>query len=78
MSDSAQKIVVGKRQIQRELKNGNVAEIIIASNAEHIYIASLINEAKKYGVKYSIKGSMNDIGVACGVEVPTGAVGILK
>ena len=78
MADNMQKVVVGKRQILRELKGGNVEEIVIAANAEHSYIASLINAAKEYGVKYSISGTMNDIAVMYGVDVPSGAVGKLK
>lgn len=78
MADSMQKVIIGKRQILRELKNGNVAEIVIATNAEHQYIASLINAAKQYGVKYTIQGTMTDISAQYGVDVPSGAVGMLK
>ena len=70
--------MIGKRQILRELKKDNVAEITIAHDAETQYIASLIEVAKAHGVPYKIRGSMNEISAEHGIQVPSGAVGVLK
>ena len=71
-------VVVGKRQILRELKKNNLREITIATDAEAQYIASLIAVAKQHGVSYKLCGTMNDIAAEYGIEVPSGAVGVLK
>ena len=62
----------------RELKKGNIAEIVIATDAETQYIASLIDVAKEHGAPYRLHGTMNDISAKYGIQVPSGAVGVLK
>ena len=78
MASSMHNVVIGKRQILRELKKNNVAEITIATDAETQYISSLIDVAKEYGVPYKLSGTMNDISAEYGIQVPSGAVGVLK
>lgn len=78
MANNAENVVVGKRQILRELKNGNVAEIRIAADAETDYITALIEVAKKHSVNYRICSTMSSIAADYGIEVPSGAVGVLK
>ena len=78
MASSMHNVVIGKRQILRELKKNNVAEITIATDAETQYISSLIDVAKEHGVPYKLSGTMNDISAEYGIQVPSGAVGVLK
>lgn len=78
MAESMQNVVIGKRQILRELKNGNIALVVIASDAEEHYISSLTCAANENGVEYSIQGSMDEIAHMYGIKVPTGAIGKLK
>ena len=78
MASSMHNVVIGKRQILRELKKNNVAEITIATDAETQYISSLIDVAKEHGVPYKLNGTMNDISAEYGIQVPSGAVGVLK
>ena len=78
MASSMHNVVIGKRQILRELKKDNVAEITIATDAETQYIRSLIEVAKLHGVPYKLSGTMSDISASYGIEVPSGAVGVLK
>ena len=78
MANSMGSVVIGRRQILRELKKNNIAEIIIATDAEQQYIASLIEVAKQSGVTYKLHGTMNEISARYGIEVPSGAVGVLK
>ena len=78
MASSMHNVVIGRRQILRELKKDNIAEITIATDAETQYIASLIEVAKQHGVPYKLHGTMNDISAEYGIQVPSGAVGILK
>jgi large subunit ribosomal protein L7A len=78
MSNKNEKVVIGKRQICRGIKDGIVQEIVIASDAEQAYIESLIIVAKQNKIKYSIKGTMQDISSTFGIDVPSGSLGILK
>ena len=78
MANSMHNVVIGKRQILRELKKNNIAEIVIATDAETQYIASLIEVAKQSDVPYKLSGTMNEISSRYGIEVPSGAVGVLK
>ena len=71
-------VVIGKRQILRELKKNNIAEITIATDAETHYITSLIELAKQHGVPYKLRGTMDEISANYGIAVPSGAVGVLK
>ncbi|MBQ8434254.1 MAG: ribosomal L7Ae/L30e/S12e/Gadd45 family protein [Clostridia bacterium] len=78
MANKNEKVVIGKRQICRGIKDGIIQEIVIASDAEQAYIESLIIVAKQNKIKYSIKGTMQDISSAFGIDVPSGSLGILK
>ncbi|MCH5160212.1 MAG: hypothetical protein J1F66_05165 [Clostridiales bacterium] len=78
MANSMSNVVIGRRQILRELKKNNIAEIIIAVDAEASYISSLIEVAKLAGVAYKLNGTMNEISARYNIDVPSGAVGILK
>ncbi len=78
MDNNNEKVVIGKRQILREIKENNIAEIIIASDAETQYIQSLIIVAKQNNVNYSVKGTMMEISQTYGIDVPSGSVGVLK
>lgn len=77
MTNGIDGVVVGKRQILRELKNNNIAEIRIACDAETKYIGELIAVAKQHNVRYVIASTMDEIAAQYGIEVPSGAVGVL-
>ena len=78
MANSTSGVVIGRRQILREIKKNTIAEIIIAVDAEPQYIAGLIEVAKQAGVAYKLHGTMNEISATYQIDVPSGAVGILK
>ena len=78
MANKNEKVVIGKRQICRGIKDGIIQEIVIASDAEQEYIKSLIVVAKQNNIKYTIQGTMQDISSAYGIDVPSGSLGVLK
>ena len=78
MANKMEKVVIGKRQISRGIKDGIISEIVIATDAEQEYIKSLIVLAKQNNVKYKIQGTMQDISSAYGIDVPSGSLGVLK
>ena len=71
-------VVIGRRQILRELKKDNIALIRIATDAETQYITSLMEVAKQHGIQYKLQGTMSEIAAEYGIQVPSGAVGVLK
>ena len=78
MTNDTQNVVVGKRQILRQLKLGNICKIIIATDAQHDYVVELMQIAKSNGVEYVLQGTMSKIAEKYGVDVPSGSVGVLK
>ena len=78
MANKMEKVVIGKRQISRGIKEGIISEIVIAADAEQEYIKSLIVLAKQNNIKYKIQGTMQDISSAYGIDVPSGSLGVLK
>ena len=78
MDNNDLRVVIGRRQILREAKKGNVAEIRIATNAEQQYIHSLIDVAKQHEIKYFISGTMEEFSAYYGIDVPSGSIGVLK
>lgn len=71
-------VVIGKKQILKELKSGNVQEIIIAVDAEAEYVNLLVSAAREHSVNYLMRGTMAEIAASYGIDVPSGAVGVLK
>lgn len=78
MAHNKLNVVIGKRQILREIKKNNIAEIKIAADAEQEYIRFMIDLALDYDVSYHICGSREAFSAEYGIDVPTGAVGLLK
>lgn len=78
MAYSMHNVVIGKRQILREIKKNNIAEIQIATDAETKYIEELIDVAKQNNVPYVICSTMNEISARHGIDVPSGAIGVLR
>ena len=78
MANETYKAVIGKRQVLRELKNGTLAEVFIAADADMQYITELAAAAKRYGVGYRIGSTRARIAQEHGIDVPTGAIGVLR
>lgn len=78
MANGKLNVVIGKRQILREAKKNNIVEILIAADAEQDYIHSLMEIAKQHDIRYRIGGSMAEFSAEYGIDVPTGAIGLLK
>lgn len=78
MANSMQNVVVGKRQILRQIKSGNICKIIIATDAQRDYVIYLMQVAKDNGIPYVLQGTMSQIANQYGIDVPSGSVGVLK
>ncbi len=71
-------VVIGQRQILRELKRNNVAKIQIARDAEQSYVHLLVTEAKLHKVTVVFEGTMAQIAKHFGIDCASGAIGVLK
>ncbi|MBT2725540.1 50S ribosomal protein L7ae-like protein [Bacillus sp. ISL-75] len=74
----AQKFVIGTKQTVKALKDGNVRELIIASDADAKVTAEVVKEALDINVPILYVDSMKKLGKACGIEVGASTVAIIS
>ncbi|RBW67749.1 50S ribosomal protein L7ae-like protein [Bacillus taeanensis] len=72
----AKDFIVGTKQTLKALQNNEVAEIVIASDADQRITNKVITLAKEQQIPISIVDSMKKLGKACGIEVGAAAVAI--
>ena len=70
--------VVGTKQVLRALKAGTVAKVYVCSDADTFIYQQVVRGAEDAGVPCVRVPSMKELGMVCGVDVPTAAAGILK
>lgn len=75
---SASRVVVGKRQVERGLSEGNIRCVVLASDADEALKTQLSARAKALGVPVSTVNSKIELGKLVGIEVAAATVGILK
>ncbi|MBT2698363.1 50S ribosomal protein L7ae-like protein [Bacillus sp. ISL-40] len=74
----ARKFVIGTKQTVKALKDGNVRELIIASDADAKVTAAVVKEALDINVPILYVDSMKKLGKACGIEVGASTVAIIS
>ena len=74
----AQKFVIGTKQTVKALKEGNVRELIIASDADSKLTSKVVEEALEINVPILYVDSMKKLGKACGIEVGASTVAIIS
>jgi large subunit ribosomal protein L7A len=74
----AQKVVIGTKQAVKALKEGNVQELVVASDAETKVTAKVVEVALGIEVPVQYVDSMKKLGKACGIEVGAAAVAIIR
>jgi len=74
----AQKFVIGTKQTVKALKDGNVRELIIASDADAKVTAGVVKEALEINVPILYVDSMKKLGKSCGIEVGASTVAIIR
>ena len=70
--------VVGTKQVLRALKAGTVARVYVCSDADTFIYQQVVREAESAGVPCVRAASMKELGMICGVDVPTAAAGLLR
>ena len=74
----AKRFVIGTKQTVKALKEGNVRELIVASDADPKLTAKVVNEALDINVPIQYVDSMLKLGRACGIEVGASTVAIIR
>ena len=74
----ANKIIIGTKQTVRALKDGNVQELVVATDADPKITAKMIQKAKESEIPILYVDSMKKLGRACGIEVGASAVAIIR
>ena len=74
----AQKVIIGTKQTVKALKEGQVQELVVASDAEPKVTAKVVAEANLFEVPVLYVDSMKKLGKACGIEVGAAAVAIIR
>lgn len=75
---TAPRKVTGTRQVTRALKAGTLSRVYVANDADTFLYQQIVRAAEAAAVPCTKVASMKDLGIACGVEVPAAAAGILK
>lgn len=71
-------VVVGQRQVVRELKQLNIAQIILASDADTAYKNNILGYARQYNVPVVSGVTSVELAERYGIEVKSAVVGVLK
>lgn len=72
------KIVIGKKQTAKALKNGSAETVIIAKDADPKIIQEIKDLALERNVPIKYAESMKKLGKACGIDVGAATVAVLN
>lgn len=72
----ASDIIVGTKQTIKALQNGEVKELVVASDADLRITNKVVQAAKEKNVPVIHVESMKKLGKACGIEVGAATVAI--
>ena len=70
--------VVGTKQVTRALKAGTVRRAYVANDADTFIFQQVIRAAEAAGVPCVRVSTMKELGMVCGIDVPTAAAAALK
>ena len=70
--------VVGTKQVLRAIRTGTVSRVYVCSDADTFLYQQVVRAAEEARVPCTRTASMMELGMICGVDVPTAAAGLLK
>ena len=70
--------VVGTKQVLCGIKAGTVSRVYVCSDADTCIYQQVVRSAEEAGIPCVRVASMKELGMICGVDVPTAAAGLLK
>ena len=74
---TAQRIVVGAKQLRKALAKGSARRVYLACNADPAITEPLADLCQQNSVEFSWVRSMSDLGQACGIEVGTATAAVV-
>ena len=69
---------VGTKQVLRAVKAGRISRAYVGSDADTFIYQQVVRTAEEAGIPCVRVGSMKELGILCGLDVPAAAAGILK
>ena len=76
--ENGKTVVVGSKQVKKAVMKGAASRVYLANDAEHHIIKPLIEVCQQYQVGVEMIETMAELGRACGIEVGSAAVALLK
>ncbi|WP_188208016.1 ribosomal L7Ae/L30e/S12e/Gadd45 family protein [Alkalibacillus aidingensis] len=78
VAQAQNRLIIGAKQVQKAMKNGEVLEVVVAENAERRITDKIIKIADQFKVTVNYVDSMKELGEACGIDVGAATVAIKK
>lgn len=78
MLKSAERRVVGTKQVLRAIKAGTLTRVYVAEDADTFIFQRIVRAAETARVPIKRVPEMKEIGRVCGVDTAAAAAGILK
>jgi large subunit ribosomal protein L7A len=72
------KKVIGSKQVKKAVMKGLSWKVYLADDAEHHIIEPLRELCRQHGVEVIAIDTMEELGNACGIEVGSAAVALIK
>ncbi|MDY0410038.1 50S ribosomal protein L7ae-like protein [Virgibacillus soli] len=78
VTQSKSHLIIGTKQTIKAMENGEISEVIIASDADPRVTQKVAETANELGVTCHSVDSKKKLGRACGIDVGASAVAIKK
>ena len=75
---TGKKILVGSKQLRKALKNGTVATVFLAKNADPALTEEIQRCCGEANIQTAWVDTMKELGRACGISVGAAAAAVLK
>lgn len=75
---TANKVVVGAKQLKKALQKGTARYVYLAENADPAITDLLEDLCRQQGVPFTWVATMADLGRACGIEVGAAAAAVIN
>lgn len=72
------RIIIGTKQSLKAMKNDQISEVFIATDADYRVTEQVVKLAKELNIPCRHVDSMEKLGSACGIEVGTSTAAIKK
>ena len=72
------RILVGSKQLRKALKNGTVAAVFLAQNADPALTEEIRRCCEEANIQPAWVNTMRELGCACGIDVGAAAAAVLR